>query len=257
MLFFYEGRFASLVLMIALSVLLWYYIERAKQGKPEKIRILPAVEMIEEAISRATEMGRPVLLTFGPRDDLRPASLVGIGAVRYISKMAVEKGAELLIPVSGPRSYPLALENYRLGCIEGGVPEAYKEENVFFLGNEQFAYTDGIMGIMEERNIGASIFLGPFMVEGLHLGLASKRIGALSIGGVDTYTMGAFMFITCDYTIMGSELFAAGAYMSRDTETINGIAPEDMIKWCLAIFTLLGTLAGAFGSNLFLNILGL
>jgi hypothetical protein len=250
-----EERFAGFIFMALISVLLWYFIQRAEKGILEDIRRLPVIDAIDEAIGRAVELGKPVLMTYSFHDDFRPATLVGLQAVSYVSKLAAEKGAEIFFPVGGARTYPIAVENYRLGTLEAGHPEVFDPNNVIFLSNMQFAYTSGTMGLMETRRPGAAIFLGPFWVEGIHFGVQKVRIDTFGIGGVESYSMGSFMYITMDYTVLGSELYATGAYMSEDPPTISGIATEDVVKWLICAIMVVGVLLKIIGSDLMITLL--
>ncbi|GAH10007.1 unnamed protein product, partial [marine sediment metagenome] len=168
---------------IAIVALLWFFMDRVGKGKIESIRRLPIIDAIDEAIDRSTEQGRPVLMTYGPNDNLSPPGLVGLDAVYYVAQKTAEAGTELYIPVSGPRTLPIALENYRMGCLKAGAPELFKETNVRYMGRGQFSYTSGIMGLMESHKPGACIFLGPFLVEGVHLGVQKQRIDTMGIAG--------------------------------------------------------------------------
>ena len=248
-----EGRKIGLLTMIVMISLLWYFMTRAGKGKLEAVRRLHVIDAIDEAVGRAVETGRQVMTTYSYPDGLRPGILVGLEMVGYVSKIAAEKGAEMLIPVGGGQSYPIALENYRVGCLEAGRPELFKAENVHFLTHQQWAYGAGVMGLMERERPGACIFMGPFLVEGIHFGVQTQRIDTVGIGGVERYDMGAFMFITMNYTILGSELYAAGAYMSEDPATISGIATEDVLKWSLGILVILGTILRLAGVDAIMN----
>jgi len=231
-------------------------MDKANKGKTEKIRRLPAFDAIEEAVGRAVEQGRPVLSTYSFKDQFDAPTIVGLETIRYISKLTVEKGGEMLVGAGAARTLPVALENYRLGCLEAGSPEVYQESNVYFFTAQQWAYTSGIMGLMERENPGACIFMGPFLVEGIHLGINSRRIKTMSIAGNTSYSMGAFMFVTMDYVLLGEELFAAGAYMTEDTSNISGLAAEDIMKWVLGAILVIGTLFNMVGSDLIVRLLG-
>lgn len=257
MAFYIEERFTGFLLLMLISGLLYYYNSRAEKGLLETIRRLPIIDAIDEAIGRAVEMGKPVMMTYSFHDDFRPATLVGLEAVRYVSKLAAEKGADIFFPVGGARTYPIALENYRQGTLEAGHPEVFDPQNIMFLSNMQFAYTSGTMGLMETKKPGATIFLGPFWVEGIHFGVQKTRINTFGIGGVESYAMGSFMYITMDYTVLGSELYATGAYMSEDPATISGIATEDVVKWTISAIMVLGALLKLAGSDLMVTLLSI
>ena len=61
-------RLNALVLLVVFSLSVLYYISRAKGGSDLFIRKLPGLEAIDEAVGRATEMGRSVLYIPGIQD---------------------------------------------------------------------------------------------------------------------------------------------------------------------------------------------
>jgi hypothetical protein len=63
--FIVDGKLASLILFMLFWVLEYYFYREAKQGKARKLRRLEGVDRIDEAIGRATEMGRPVFTITG------------------------------------------------------------------------------------------------------------------------------------------------------------------------------------------------
>jgi len=251
------GRTSGLILLVVTSALLYYFMKRAGKGFVEEIRKLPPITAIDEAISRAVEMGTPTFMTYGMAGGFTSDTLVGLSALRYLAKETAEKGCELLVGVGGPRTLPVARENYRTGCIEGGAPELFKDENLHFFTSQQWAYASGVMGLMEREKPAACIFMGYFLVEGIHFGINCRRIGTMSIAGNPGLNMSAFMFITMDYVLFGEELYAAGAYFTGSPVTINTLATEDVIKWALVAIVILGSVLATAGNTMITNLLGL
>lgn len=255
-LFFVTGRFVGFLVISLMTILLLYFMEKAKKGEVESVRKLSPIEALEDAVGRAIELGKPILTTFSFADDFSAPTMVGLESVRFVSKRAAEKGGKVLVGAGAARSLPIAIENYRLGCNEAGAPELFNERNVYFFTQQQWAYTSGVIGLMNKEKPAACTFIGPFLVEGIHLGMASKRIGAITIGGNTSYSMGAFMFVTMDYMLLGEEMFAASAYMSNDPVILSNITAEDIVKWGLALLILLGSIIALTGNNIIGPLLG-
>jgi hypothetical protein len=232
-----------------------YFMGRAEKGQKETIRKLAPIAALEDAVGRAIELGRPILTTYSFQDDFSAPTMVGLETVRYVSKEAALKGGKVLVGAGAARTLPVAVENYRLGTLEGGAPELYDDRNVYFFTQQQWAYTTGVIGLMNREKPAAATFIGPFLVEGIHLGITSRRLGTLAIGGNTSYSMGAFMFVTMDYMLLGEEMFAASAYMSGDDVIISNIATEDIVKWIIGIILLVGTLFKLVGSDIIINLL--
>jgi len=46
--------------------------------------------------------------------------------------------------------------------------------------------------------------------------------------------------VACDYTLIGEELFAAGAYMSREPLLLGSLKGQDIAKFVIIILTIIG-----------------
>ena len=253
---FVTGRLGGFVLLLLITILLLYFMDRARKGKIETVRKLPPIEALEDAVGRAIELGKPILTTYSFADDFSAPTMVGLESVRYVAKQAAAKGGKVLVGAGSARTLPIAIENYRLGCTEAGAPEMFNERNVYFFTQQQWAYTSGVIGLMNKEQPAACIFIGPFLVEGIHLGITSRRLKTIAIGGNTSYSMGAFMFVTMDYMLLGEEMFAASAYMSGDPVIRSNIAAEDIVKWVLGALIIVGTLIALTGNNLIAQLLG-
>ena len=89
-----EGYFTSCIFIFAFIAIVYYYLRRARAGLPiPEIRKIPGLEAVDEAIGRATEMGRPVHFTPGS---------VGFDSPFCILRGAGSRG-QALCPVRHPR----------------------------------------------------------------------------------------------------------------------------------------------------------
>ena len=65
-----------------------------------------------------------------------------------------------------------------------------------------------------------------------------------------------FFIVSCDYTLIGEELYAASAYLSEDSSIISSLKAQDFGKALLWIFLFIGSIFTFFGSVKFLSIIG-
>src|SRR5207249_2098393 len=65
---FNSTRASVLVFVVVYFLLVLYYMSMAQSGRKPFVRRLAGIDAIEEAIGRATEMGRPVLYVPGIQD---------------------------------------------------------------------------------------------------------------------------------------------------------------------------------------------
>jgi len=129
---------------------------------------------------------------------------------------------------------------------EEGRPESYREDDVRFLSGEQFAFASGYMGICHREKVAACFLFGSFAAESLILAEAGQQVGAIQVAGTVDNAQIPFFITTCDYTIIGEEVFAAGAYLSRDPVQRGSLRGQDIAKLLLLIFILIGIFTVTF-----------
>jgi len=255
-----EGRVFGLLSLVIAAIFAIYFYRESQKGKFREIRKVPGLDALDESINRAVEMGRPVLASTS-YDSLATAHtmaiLAGIALIRYAAVQTAKLGIPLLLPIGPPDVLALADQNYREGCIEAGAPEMYKPENVVYLTTQQWAYTSGVLDMIEDNLPGACIFVSRFHAEVLHIGLAARRAGSLMIGGTPHWGMSAFFAVTADYTLLGDEIYAAAAYASKDYTMTSFLSAQDVMKWISAGLIILGSLLATAGSDIMLQILSL
>ena len=76
------------------------FIKLAKGGKPLKIRKIAGLEAVDEAVGRATEMGRSVLFIPGIQDMNDIQTIAGLNILARVSKTAAEYDARIEVPTS-------------------------------------------------------------------------------------------------------------------------------------------------------------
>ena len=241
-------RFAFVVLIL-FCISLYYAMRLAMKGKVPKLRKLPALAAIEEAVGRAAEMGRPVHVCPGSGEltsSYGAETVVGLSVVAYTAKLAVEKGAGIICTVMLTDSQPLAEEAIRSAYILKGKPEGYDPTMVRFAPYGT-AYDPFIMGIAERERPAANIIVGPFFHQSLFTIEAMKEVGALSIGGTTRTAMAPFFVGGCDYFLIGEEVMATGAYLTGRPVVQGSFLAQDYAKYFSIIMILLAVVSASLG----------
>jgi hypothetical protein len=127
------------------------------------------------------------------------------------------------------------------GYIDAGRPDAYKEDNVYFVTDDQFSYTAATCGIMMRERPAANFFMGYYYAESLLLAETGASTGAIQIAGTDALHQLPFFITTCDYTLIGEELYAASAYLSREPMLLGSLKGQDIGKAVVMILIIVQT----------------
>ena len=93
----------------------------------------------------------------------------------------------------------------------------------------------------------ANLLIGYFYAEALLLAETGSTTGAIQIAATDAYTQLPFFITTCDYTLMGEELYAASAYLSRDPKLLGSLKGQDLGKAILILILVLGSVLAGIG----------
>jgi hypothetical protein len=252
---FNTGKVNTLVAVVIFISILLYFVTTARKGKSLSIRKIAGLDALDEAVGRATEMGRPVLYVPGLSSMSDVATIASINILQRVSKKVAEYDTPLIVPVADAIVYMVARQVTKEGYMEAGRPDSYNEDNVFFVTDSQFAYAAAVDGIMMREKPATNLFLGMFWAESLLLAETGNITGAVQIAGTDSVTQLPFFVTACDYTIIGEELYAASAYLSKEPVLTGSIKAQDWGKLIILILIILGVLAGLFGISFFSSIL--
>lgn len=244
----HSGRIYMLILLVILSVIIIWFIESAKKGKNLYIREIAGLSAVDEAVGRATEMGKAVLYIPGimDMDDIQTiASMVILG--RVAAKTA-EYGSSLMVPTCKSVVMSVAQEVVKESYIQQGRPDAFNKENIQYLTDDQFGYAAGVDGIMVREKPAAIFLLGTFYAESLILAETGRSVGAIQIAGTAMPSQIPFFIAACDYTLIGEELFAASAYLSREPKLLGSLKGQDMAKLIFLVIIIVGVIAATLGT---------
>ncbi|MCK5599403.1 hypothetical protein KAI78_07235 [bacterium] len=240
---------------IAFIIMLLIVYKLTKGGKEYFIRPIAGLSAVEEAVGRATEMGRPVLYISGLSSISDIATLASINILGQIAKKVAIYETPLIVPAYDPIVFTVIREVVREAYIDVGKPDAFQEENVFYLTSAQFAYAAGVNGIMVREKPATVFYMGMFFAEALLMSETGNQVGAIQIAGTDAITQVPFFITSCDYTLIGEELYAASAYLSRDPLLLSTLKAQDYGKQVIMLIIIIGIILELMGVHWFTYIL--
>jgi hypothetical protein len=244
---FRTARWNTLILTILVFVLVVSFIQIAKRGKDLYIRKIAGLSAMDEAIGRATEMGRKMLYIPGILSISEIQTIASLYIMKYVAQRTATYGAALEVPNIDPLTFSAARETVKQAYMEAGKPDQFKEDMVTYITYDQFAYTASITGKMVRERPATNFFIGSFFAESLILAETGQSVGAIQIAGTAELAQLPFFVTACDYTLMGEELYAASAYLSREPVLLGSIRAQDTVKAILMVAMVLGIVTLAFG----------
>lgn len=229
-----------LAIVLFLAAMMWF-ISRAQSGQQLFVRRIPGIDAIEEAIGRATEMGRSVLYVPGINDIDDIQTMASLSVLESVAKMTARYETPIVVPTNYPVVMTLAQEMVKNGYVAAGRPDGYDPNSVRYVTTEQFAYVAAVTGIMLRDKPAANIYLGSFYAESLLLAETGFSTKAIQIAGTAQVAQLPFFVVACDYTLIGEELYAAGAYLSREPRLLGSLKASDLAKVAIIAIIVAGS----------------
>ncbi len=237
--------FVLYFLAVAICILL------AARGREFYVRRIAGLKAIEEAIGRATEMGRPVLYVPGIDDMNNIQTIASMVILNDVARIAATYETPMIVPVCRPFVVPVAEEAVQQGYLQAGRPELYRPDTVRYLSDVQFAFTAGVSGIMLREKTAANLYLGSFFAESLMLAETGFSTGAIQVAGTANIHQLPFFVAACDYALIGEELYAASAYLSNEPKLVGTLKASDIAKIFIIAVVIAGVLTRTLGWDAF------
>lgn len=232
----------NLVIALSFGLLVLYAIRRAHRG-PIFLRYIPGLDAVDEAIGRATELGKPVMYLTGAHDMSDPSTVAAAVILGRVATRTAAYETDLMVPHRNPITMAVCQEITRQAYFEAGKPDLFREDANFFITADQFSYTASVDGIMLRTKPAANFFMGAYFAEALLLTETGASTGAIQIAGTDSDHQLPFFVTTCDYTLIGEELYAASAYLSREPVQVGTLLGQDIGKLTVLSLIALGSIA--------------
>ena len=240
---FVEHRLPLLAWIVGIGAATAIFVARARAGKPPTIRRIAALEAVDEAIGRATEMGRSVFFIPGIQDMDNIQTVAGVTLLGRVSRTAAEYDAVVEAPTCRSLVMEAAREAVQASCLAAGRADAYQPDRINYITDEQFAYVAYVGGKMIREKPAACFYMGCFFAESLIFAETGNSIGAIQIAGTAESSQLPFFVAACDYTLIGEEFFAASAYLSGEPDQLGTLQAQDSGKVALLAFIVLGSAA--------------
>lgn len=243
---FNTGRWPVLIAVLFFGLLTAWFVTHAKRGKELYVRPIGGIEAVDDAIGRATEMGRPILYVLGLGSAADVATIASFTILGRVAKRVAEYQTELIVPTYDPIVMSVAQEVVKSAYFDAGRPEDFKEDCVFFVTQSQFAYVAAVNGIMLRELPATCVYMGKFFAESLLLAETGSLAGSIQISGTDEIAQIPFFIVACDYTLIGEELYAASAYLGREPKLLGSLKAQDWAKAAVIVLAIVGLVAANF-----------
>lgn len=209
-----------------------------------KIKSLPGVSALESIVERAAKLRKPVLFVPGQLSIGIMSNIAGMEFLRRLAILCARESVPLHYITRDGALMAAAREVVKWAFQHEGKLDEYRPERIFLLSPEQFAFAASAGAYMARERPHLIVCFGYFRAESLYLFESARAIGAVVIGATDEPTQMPFLLTCCHYSMIGEELYAAGALAGDTLKLRAAIRVSDI--WRVAV---LGILIGGMILN--------
>jgi hypothetical protein len=240
---YYGTGWVGIALTVTIALLVLFNILRARGGRELFIRRIAGLNAIDEAVGRATEMGKPVLMVPGLSDTtVNAKSMQAINIFGYVSRVAARFANPILVCCYNAGILAVAQEVIRDVYQQEGLSDRYDPDSVRFISDRQFAFAAGVSGLILREQAAATFFMGEFYAESLILAETSNSVGAIQVASSTELTQTPFFIAACDYVLIGDEFYAASAFLTRQPVLVGSLVGQDWSKILVGTLIVVGVL---------------
>jgi hypothetical protein len=184
-------------------------------------------------------MGRPILFSPGI-GGLDVTTFAALAVLGMVARAAAKYGIRIFVPVLNASVYPVTEEVVKEAYEAEGKIEDFRPDDVRFLSERQDAFASSVSGLIEREGIAAQFMFGSYGYESLILAETGQRVGAIQVAATNEIFQVPFFICACDYTMIGEELYAASAYLSRDPTMLGSLVGQDIGKMVIMVMVAVG-----------------
>ncbi len=241
-----QGRIGSLVLLAALTGVMFYSKDLFQRTREMHIRKITGLDALDEMVGRVTEMGRPMAFVIGGTQ-LEAQGFASMRILQHVSAQAANYDAKMLVVVPLPEMEPMCQEIVKAAYSVSANPDSYNSKNIMYMPGD--ASKAGVLGLYQREKVAGAMLFGNYYYESMLFAEAANLAGAAQIGGTANYHQLPFFVASCDYTLIGEEIFAAGTYLSKEPSEVGALTAQEMGKALSVVFIIVGSVMATFGSD--------
>lgn len=253
------GRIVELCLVIVFFLGQLFFVRKAIEQGGGFLRRVPGLDAIDEIVGRATEMGKAVHLSPGVSSEFGSNSgpiIAALAIFGHVASVCSDKGVRVLASISDAGAYAAIDEVIRTSFQASGAIENYRPEDIQFYAYGQAMLT-GVFGTMMRRKPAGNFLIGTFGWDAVVQGELGATVGSMQLGGTDSFANLAMLVATCDYVLIGEEILAAGAYISKEPQGIGALQGQDFAKGIAIILIIVGSILWLAGNDFVYNFLAI
>jgi len=248
---FNKNVYFHLFVLVAFVATFYYTANRFRQGGKFSIRKLDAIAKMEEAVGRATEMGRPVHWSYG-MGAFDAQYFAAFILLEYAASLCAKYDTRMIVSICLPEVVPMTEEVIRKAYTDAGKIESYRPDDIRFWGG---SHNPAMIGTISREQVAGNFMIGSLFHESI-LGIeAAARHNAIQIGGTANTHQLPFIAAGCDAIFIGAEMFAAAAHLQPNPVRVGSVSAEDWLTRFMIVLMAVGAVMATFGNSALANLM--
>jgi hypothetical protein len=233
--------FFSAALMLGLLLL--------RRKRVSVFRDIPALTRLRQAVGLVVEDGSRLHASLGRSALTSPQSASALAGLALLRRMAdlTSSGDQPPIVTSGEASLAILSQDTLQAAAKYSELGAFDPSAGQLTGLTPFSYAAGTIPSIRDENVSANFLMGNFGAEVALLTDAVERENTFVLAGSDNLAAQAVIYATSHETLIGEEIYAAGAYFGSGPMHSASLVVQDILRWLVVAIILVGallTLAG-------------
>lgn len=238
-----------LFILLCLGLILYYILSDHTRAKIN-LRSIQAFSHFRREVDLAVEAGKRLHISLGRGNinDLQGGSaFIGLTILDRCARAASNSDRPPMTTSGDGVITILSQDTLQSTYRSLATEQRYDPTNARLTGLSPMAYAAGAMPTIHDEQISANIFAGHFGTEIALLTEAGERSRSLTVGGSDSIHAQAVLYATSDETLLGEELYAAGAYLGAGVAHSASLRAQDILRWVLMVAIVIGAILKLLG----------
>lgn len=229
--------------IVVLAAILMAVFANIHQRSPFSFRNIHAYTRIQRIARLVVEDGTRLHFSLGNGSVLTPAGASALAGLALLRRLGEITSLSDRLPVATTGSgllNLLAQDTLRSAHDSVVVDKPFDMNNARLTGFTPLSYAAGVIPSIRDESISSNVLIGSFGPEVGLLIEAADRQNAAVIAASDSLTAQAVLYASSSETLIGEELFAAGAYVQAGSFHAASLVLQDILRWLIIVALLAG-----------------
>lgn len=237
---------AVLILLPALAVLFtWFYHARIRHGKIPAVRQLRGMAEMDRRLRDIVEAGRPVHIATGSSQPgaigTTAETLASLLITERLAENTVRRGGNTIVTNGDAVAHVATRGLLRRAYRQPGLGKEYHGSAVQLVAHQSpIPYAAGVTQRFANEAIDMGVVVGNYGAEALLIGEEGAQRRIPQVSGATSLSALPALTLSTDATLIGEELFAAEAYLTRPGPPIARLLTQDALRRALVLLIVLG-----------------